>query len=422
MKNALRFLSLFLASAMALSLTGCLQDECEATSTFIELEPVFQTENQIRQPIEMDSPRPLENPGKIYVYGNYLLVNEIREGVHIIDNKDPRNPVNISFIRIAGNVDMVVRNHFLYVDNYVDLLTIDIQNPASPRMVTRTEDVFPSLGFDPNRGHLVYYREVQRTEEATCDVPNEGWFWRDDRVLVNTDAMGSFAEANGARATANGIGGSMARFTLVDHYLYTVGENDLQVFDLTNATSPTLKNNVYIGWGIETIFPYGENLFIGSQTGMFIFDNKNRTAPTMMSVFQHARACDPVFVEGNFAYVTLRDGTTCENFNNQLDIVDISNLYDPKLLKTHPMHRPHGLSVVNKTVYLCDDDEGLKVFDANDWRELKALSHLDHFATYDVITLPSVNRAIVVGRDGLYQFDISDPAKLRELSLLPVVK
>ncbi len=422
MKNVLRLTMLFLSGAMALSLTGCLQDECEATSTFVTFEPIYQTAAQIRQPITVEGPRVLENPGKIYVYGDYILVNEIREGIHIIDNKDPRNPVNISFINIPGNVDMVVRNNFLYADNYIDLITMDVRDPANPQMVSRTEDVFPSLGFDQTRGHLVFFREVQRTQEAPCNVPDGGWFWRDDQVLVNAEAVNAFADANGARATANGIGGSMARFTLVDQYLYTVDDFNLRVFDLASATNPRLANTVNIGWGIETIFPYGENLFIGSQTGMFIFDNKNRTAPTMMSVFQHARACDPVFVEGNLAYVTLRDGTTCENFTNQLDIVDVSDLFNPKLLKTHRMHRPHGLSVVDQTVYLCDDDQGLKVFDASDWNDLRTLSHLSYFTTYDVIALPDVNRAIVVGRDGLYQFDIANPAKLQELSFIPVTK
>lgn len=423
MKNFLPFLALLFLGIMTFSLTGCLQDECEATSTFVEFEPVFLTETQMRQPIQVESPRTLKNPGKIYVYGDYILVNENREGVHVIDNKDPRNPVNISFINIPGNVDMAVRNNLLYADNYIDLITINIQNPTNPQFVSRTEAVFPTLGFDQNRGHIVFYEEISRTQEAPCDVPSGGWFWRDESVFVAVDALSSFANANGGRATAgNGIGGSLARFTLVDNYLYTVDNNDLKVFDLANPTNPKLANTVNVGWGIETIFPYGENLFIGSQTGMFIFDNKNRTEPTMMSVFQHARACDPVFVEGNLAYVTLRDGTTCETFNNQLDIVDISDLYNPKLLKTHAMHRPHGLSVVDKTVYLCDDDEGLKVFDASDWKSLKTLSHLGHFATYDVIALPSVNRAIVVGRDGLYQFDITNPSKLRELSLIPVAK
>ena len=40
---------------------------------------------------------------------------------------------------------------------------------------------------------------------------------------------------------------------------------------------------------------------------MFIYDNTNPQAPYFLSRFQHAEACDPVFVEGDYAYVTLRE-------------------------------------------------------------------------------------------------------------------
>ncbi len=416
-------LLVFTIAILALGTSACLQDECDATRTFIEFEPVYMTAAQIRQNIEVEAPRTLKNPGKIYVYGDYILVNELHEGIHIINNKDPRNPLNISFIRIPGNLDIAVRNNMLYADNLTDLITINIQNPATPVVVRRSEDVFP-LTKGPNDTYLTHFRQLEVQQDVPCDWQS-GWFWRGGRVMVDVAAVNSFSNANGGRVSGaavsnSGTGGSMARFTISGDYLYTVDNSSLLVFDISQGDNPQRRNQVSIGWGIETIFPYGDNLFIGSRTGMFIFDNRNPLNPVMLSVFQHAMACDPVFVEGNIAYVTLRDGTDCQNFNNQLDIVDISNLVQPRLLKTHRMHRPHGLSVWNKTVYLCDDDQGLKVFDAQDWNKLKLLSHLKHFAAYDVITLPQERQAIVVGRNGLYQFDISDPAKLRELSRIPV--
>ncbi len=415
---------LFLGALATMLLSGCLRDECTATRKFVLFEPVYMTAAQIRQDIEVEKPRALENPGKIYVYGDFLLINELHEGIHVIDNKDPRNPLNLVFIRIPGNVDMVVRNNILYADNYIDLLSIDIRQPASPKLIGRSENVFPALGNDPTRGFLVRFNQTDAKEEIPCDWDNgDGWFWRGDRMFVAAEAVRNFSSNNRGNVTGaatSGVGGSMARFTLSDSYLYTVDQSSLNVFDLSAPASPRKVNTVQLGWGIETIFPYDAYLFIGSQNGMFIFDNKNPTAPALLSVFQHARACDPVFVEGDRAYVTLRDGTTCETFNNQLDIVDISNLLRPRLLKTHPMHNPHGLSVVSSVVYLCDGSAGLKVLDAQDWNRLDLLSHLKQFDTYDVIALPEVNRAVVVGKNGLYQFDISNPRQLRELSRIPV--
>ncbi len=420
----LRFL--LLLGTLAVSLGGCLQDECDGTRVFIQFEPVYKTEAEIRQEITTEKPRTLKNPGKIYVYGDYLFVNEYLEGIHVIDNKDPKNPINISFINVAGNVDMAVHNNMLYADHYIDLVTINISNPVAATVSDITENIFPALGFDANRGYIVAYEEVEVHQNAPCDWQG-GWFERGGAVFVNQFSLESFADSKGgnvrgASVSGNGTGGSMARFTLYDHYLYTVDNNSLRVFDVKNAAAPQLANTVQIGWNIETIYPYKTNLFIGSRSGMFIYDNGNPLFPTQLSVFQHARACDPVFVEGDLAYVTLHAGTACDGFQNQLDIIDISNLKSPKLLKTHQMHRPMGLSVIDGIVYLCEDDQGLKVLDAKFWGKLNLLSHLKHLTTYDIIALPTDNRAIVVGKDGLYQFDISNPAKLKELSRIPVIK
>lgn len=424
MRVFLHLRSLILLSVLATAFSSCLKDECEATHVFIEFEPVYKTQSQIRSEITTEAARALKNPGKIYIYGDYLLVNEYNEGIHIINNKDPKNPINISFISIPGNVDMAVRSNMLYADHYIDLITINITNPASAKVADVIENCFPAIAFDPNRGYIVSYREVSRTQNAPCDWQG-GWFWRGGVAFVEDSAVKSFAQVNGGNvsgASVNGIGGSMARFTLSDHYLYTVDNSNLRVFDVKNEAKPNLANTVQVGWNIETIYPYNDNLFIGSRSGMYIYDNSNPVQPRQLSVFQHARACDPVFVENNLAYVTLHSGTPCEGFENQLDIIDVSDLRNPKLLKTHPMHHPMGLSVVNSVVYLCEDDEGLKVLNAKDWNKLETLSHLKHLTTYDVIALPKENIAIVIGKDGLYQFDITNPAKLKEWSRIPVEK
>lgn len=68
----------------------------------------------------------------------------------------------------------------------------------------------------------------------------------------------------------DGQGGSLARFTLSGNYLYTVGEESLSVFDVSNTENPVFKGNTYIGFNIETLFGLGDKLFVGSQLGMYI--------------------------------------------------------------------------------------------------------------------------------------------------------
>lgn len=424
MKPIHNFLLLLL---MGLSLSSCLEDQCEATLVYTRYDPFFVTNAEIRQPIELRGARELENPGKIYYYYDILLVNEFQAGIHIIDNSNPENPQHLSFINIPGNVDMAIKDNMLYADNYVDLVTLDITDPRNPVFVGRTEDVFPSLGFDQARGHLIEYRASEVREEVPCNENRGNIFWVNEVAFVRNGAQADFALANSAAKGSGGgtgVGGSLARFTITSHYLYTVSQFDLRVFDIEKAASPRLANTVNIGWGIETIFPYRDMLFIGSQNAMFIYDNSRPLEPQQLGVFQHARACDPVFAEGDFAYVTLRDGTECENFNNQLDVVDISDPTNPSLLKTYPMHHPIGLSKAGDLLFLCEDDQGLKVFDASDWRTIdqNLRDHERGFQAYDVIAFDSQKLAIVIGKDGLYQYDFSDPANLRQLSVLDVTR
>ena len=405
---------------------SCTQDECSRSQIYIQFEPVYLKVDEIRKDIKIEAPRSLKNPGKLYYYNQYIIINEVREGLHIIDNKNPASPQNIAFVKIPGNIDMAVKNNVLFVDNYIDLLAIDIQNPKQPKLISRTEDVFNSLGQNRDLGHLVYYKETMITEEVLCSDARWGnpWFRADDLIFVDQvlNSSAGAPQSNGLPASVSGVGGSMAQFTLYDHFLYVVDEWDLKVFDVEDCSNPNLANTVNVGWGIETIYPYQNKLFIGANDGMYIFDNKIPQSPTFISKFGHVRACDPVVVDGDIAYVTLRDGNTCEGFENQLDVVDVSTLTRPKLLKSFPMNNPHGLALKENKLFLCEGDAGLKSFDVTDWKILddNQLAHIKSFFAYDVIALPDSDNLLVIGKDGLYQFKIGDGKNLKEISVIPV--
>ncbi len=422
MTKSIKILAVLLVLG-AMSLQSCIQDECTSLYTYIKYTPVYKTIDDIRQDIQILPARELKQPGKIYFYQNYILLNEFREGLHVIDNADPANPVNLAFIQIPGNMDMAVKDNILYADNYIDLLSIDISNPEIPVLMTRTEEVFPSISLDQDLGHLVYYDQEEVTEELPCGSIGGGCSNCDSAgfspTLSNSDANVS-SGGGSSQFGSTGKGGSMARFALYQDFLYTVTENAINVFDIVNLTSPNLSGTVNIGWGIETIYPFRDNLFIGSQTGMFIYSVANPSNPTLLSVFEHAQACDPVVVKDDLAYITLRGGTPCQNFTNQLDVVDVSNLNNPQLLATYPMDNPHGLAITEQDVlYVCDGDSGLRVMDATDELNISEIDRMNEFSTYDVIALPN-SVVMVIGSDGLYQFDASDVNDLRRLSVIPV--
>lgn len=55
--------------------------------------PVYMTRAELEGSVKyLDGERGMSDPGKIYVYGDRIFVNEKYRGVHVIDNSDPYNP------------------------------------------------------------------------------------------------------------------------------------------------------------------------------------------------------------------------------------------------------------------------------------------------------------------------------------------
>ena len=151
-------------------------------------------------------------------------------------------------------------------------------------------------------------------------------------------------------------GGSLARFTILNDYLYVVDNTSLIPIEISNLSNPLSLNKVEIGVGIETIFPYNDHLFIGANSAMYIYSLNNPAQPQLLSTYQHFTGCDPVVVNGNYAYVTLREGLSCANpVNiNVLEVVDVTSYSDPFQVNTVFMNNPRGLGIGgNNKLYVC---------------------------------------------------------------------
>ena len=215
-----------------------------------------------------------------------------------------------------------------------------------------------------------------------------------------------------AGGTGTGQGGSMAGFTIIGDHLYTIGgANQLKVADISNPSNPVYKKSFTPGFGIETIFPHGKYLFLGSQNGMYIYDATNPENPERLSFYRHIFSCDPVVADDRFAYVTMNSGWgNCGQNINQLQILDISDLKNPKLVLSKGMDSPHGLSIQNDTLVVCDN--GLKVFTVSENRNTLYLLQEFNIKATDLISLGK--NWLVIGDDGFYQYQI----KNNEIKLL----
>jgi hypothetical protein len=153
-------------------LTGCVP-ETETTTPTRQMgyRPVYASYEEIRK-VETLSPQALIHPGKIYVKGNYLFVNDINQGIHVINNQNPASPQPVSFISIPGNVDIAVKDNVLYADNATDLVALDISDPNDVKLVKRIMNSFPYSKFppysnvkfecvDPSKGVVVRWEQAE---------------------------------------------------------------------------------------------------------------------------------------------------------------------------------------------------------------------------------------------------------------------
>ena len=405
----------FLAGFSVLFLfNSCLKDHCTRTYTFYS--PVYRTSAEVRANIKSAQPTPLEQGGKLFIKGQYIFLNEPDKGIHVIDNSNPASPKNISFIAIPGNMDMAVKGNTLYADLYTDLVAIDITDPLNVAVKQISENAFPqriySGGFIADKTKVITdWEKRDTTVDFDCDTDlmwsgcaNCG-FWLESSA---------FASADKAFNSPFGVGGSMARFTILSSTLYTVTDDGLSVFSIASPQKPSFVSKINLGWGIETIYPFKDKLFIGSNAGMFIYDASNPNQPTKLGQFTHATSCDPVIADDNYAYVTLRSGNTCQGFTNQMEVVNIKNLLNPSLVKTYQMTNPRGLSKDGNLMFICDGTDGLRVYKADNVEMMTLQQQIKGPETFDVIAFNKV--AIVSAKDGLYQYDYSDPNNIKQLS------
>lgn len=414
--------------AISILLESC-TDQCDIKSEYVYLEPVYTTVEELRASIQVTDPDTINAVGQIYIKDNILFVNDPGKGIHIIDNHNPAHPIQRKFLKVPGNFDMAIKGNTLYADSYVDLIAFDISNINTIKETGRLEGIFKNyrsfgIATDVNCCVITEWAEKKTVylTESDCDVNLQPWggVYYDRGIAFNMAAeVSSKAAVNPGSGSGPGVGGSLARFTINGDHLYMLDGADLQVADISGGTM-VAKNRSYISWDIETIFPYKENLFIGSSSGMHIMDISTPESPVKLSTYEHVRSCDPVVVDDKYAYVTLRSGTTCQGFTNQLEIIDVENLTAPQLLKTYPMTNPHGLGIDNTTLFICDGNDGLKAFNAADINAIdkNLLAHYKDINARDVI--PYDNTLIMIGEDGLFQYDYTNPKDIRLLSTIAI--
>jgi len=423
------YFTLFLLAILATSMIRSCQDK--TFRTFTANVPVYMSYEDLRKSVSVSESHELSQPGAIYFKDNYMYINEYREGIHVIDLQDPENPVEVSYITVPGNTSVAIKGDILYADSYVDLVLIDVSDPENPVESDRIEDIFeytvpeydesyPVDEVDEELGVVASWeiKEIKR-EVISYYYP---WPMYDGYIALSSSVNSSSSYVSGAGSSEYGIAGSMATFLTYDKYLYLI--EDMSMIKTININDPdniSIASKQYISWNLETMFIADGYMYIGTTTGMHILSLSSPASPSYVSSYSHATSCDPVVVSGNYAYVTLRSGNTCGGILNELDVINISNKSNPNLIAVYDMTSPYGLAVDGSTLFICEGEHGMKVYDITDKYAIddNMLVSLPDYDSKDIIVVGDL--MFLIGDDGFHIYDKTDVNTISLLGTIPIV-
>jgi hypothetical protein len=316
----------------------------------------------------------LVGPHNIYLYDSLLVIADSSTGIHIYSVKNEQSPVFKQRIPLGGNTGVAMRGNVLYANSFGRILALRLTSGS-------TYEIASVIKEDPSW--------PMYNDEYT------GWGCQNNPVPM-------------APGTSSGQGGSYAIFAVIDTFLYYINNSSIVTMSISNPDNPVKLNETFVDWTIETLFPTQRYLYVGSYSGMYIFDRSNPAQPVQTGTTTHIRAYDPVVVSDTMAYVTLRTNWYSWYPQDELVMVNVSNPAQADSLAAIPLLTPYGLAVSDTLLYVAQGTNGYCLLDVKDPMAVRTLRSWQTPYARDFIWLGT--RLYLMGLNDVRIYDASDPA------------
>ena len=200
--------------------------------------------------------------------------------------------------------------------------------------------------------------------------------------------------------------GNSSALVTYENHIYTVDHDYLRVLSIGDNNNLKEVFKSYVGTGIETIFAYEDYLYLRARTSIYIYDVKIKTKPVLSGTNRHFVAEDPVIVEGNKAYVTLKTGSENNNPAGFLEVVDVTDKSNPNTIARVSQKFPNGLGISGDVLYVCNAKFGIDVFELNSTEHVKFHKNVPTDPVYDCI----ITNNVLIGqtKKGLVYYNITN--------------
>jgi hypothetical protein len=397
-------------------LVSCTDDTGTVNVNYVEATAIYGDIDEIRALPLNEGGRSIQNPGKIYIGDDFILIGEEGQGIHVISNQDRSNPSSDHFLQIPGNKEFFVSGNTLYAESYYDVIKIDISDPFNAMLVSRSENAIQDNFVNDKGETLIGFSYIEKNivldenDDFMKEVVGDQLVYLDfaKNVIPKSSVPSSFAGNS-----ANTIG-TLNRITKANEHIYIVSNSNMIIIDDNNFNAEAIRLEG-IKEDMETVFPYQNKLFVGSKTSMSVFDISTNNIPTQLTDFEHATSCDPVLPYSNVVYVTLRtaDFSLCPGNSNSLLVIDINDVSNAAQLHDIQLTSPYGMTVINQHLFVGNGTSGLNIFNIEDPKNPLLIQEFKEVPSYDVIADPNNSDYIfITGEDGMDQYEIDNNFKL----------
>jgi hypothetical protein len=151
--------------------------------TYTIYSPVYKSKSQVLASINGSAATTVQHAGKLYLKDNFIYLNDVNKGIHILDNSNPSHPVQVAFLAIPGNLDIAIKGNILYADMYDELLALDITDKHHAKITNTIKNFFTGrsyLGNSPTTTEdqiAVDWNEKDTTVEITYGIPGLQWLY-----------------------------------------------------------------------------------------------------------------------------------------------------------------------------------------------------------------------------------------------------
>ena len=367
---------------------------------------------------QIDSRTMSGDPVSIKRIGKFLLVGTTLGELHIFDLSNPVSPLFLKTLALSSDSipDMEIDGDYLYVANRTGGLYIyRFENPESPEFLKRITNLGTVVSL-----RLYGKRLLVGTDEgilrilkiANPIIPVEedslsGSFYKTSSEFpfvfaVKSDGISILSYSNGKMDEVSQLPLSDVRDSAsVPGVLYIVRKNSLEVYDISEPSSPSSITSVSLsdGRGIDI---EGDILAVADGSdGLKLFDISSVTQPVYLSSFSlpspYSGNAEAVELKRNVAFVSFgTSGIWIININDPLspsqigrydtpgytyhskfdgDLIFLAdgnngfvilralNLQTPSLLSSLQTTLARSLSIYGTDVFLADGGGGIKTID-----------------------------------------------------------